>query len=54
MKLLERYIGKEAVVKLIDDAIGTNVTFDTCAKRGEQITSLREKVNALIKEAVSK
>jgi hypothetical protein len=54
MKLLESYIGKEAVVKLIDEAIGTDVTFNTCAKRADQIISLREKVNALIKEAITK
>ena len=54
MKLLEKYVGKEAVVKLIDEAIGTDVTFDTCAKRADQIISLRERVNALIKEAVAK
>ena len=54
MKLLESYIGKEAVVKLIDEAIGTNVTFDTCARKASQILSLREKVNELIKANVTK
>ena len=49
MKLLEKLTNKETVVKLIDEAIGTNVTFDTCAKNANQILSLRAKVNELIK-----
>ncbi len=49
MKLCEKYYGKEAVVKLIDEAIGTNVTFKTCAKSADQILSLREKINEMIK-----
>ena len=52
MKLAEKLCGREAVIKLIDEAIGTNVTFDTCAKKAEQILSLREKVNGLIAKSV--
>lgn len=54
MKLCAKYVGKEAVVKLIDEAIGTDVTFDTCAKSAEQILSLRERINMLIKEHTAK
>ncbi len=49
MKLCEKYYGKDEVVKLIDDAIGTDVTFNTCAKCADQILTLREKINQMIK-----
>ncbi|MBP3604973.1 MAG: DUF4091 domain-containing protein [Clostridia bacterium] len=52
MKLCEKYYGKAAVVKEIDAAIGTSVTFDTCAKSADAILKLREKINAMIKSAV--
>ncbi len=52
MKLCEKYYGKEAVIKLIDEAIGTNVTFDTCAKYAGQILELREKINEMIKNII--
>jgi hypothetical protein len=52
MKLCEKYCGKDTVVKIIDETIGTYVTFDTCAKSANQILTLREKINALIKEKV--
>ena len=51
MKLCEKYYGKEAIVKIIDEVIGCDVTFDDCATYAEQILEIREKVNALIKKA---
>ena len=50
MKLCEKLYGKETVVTLIDNTIGTGVTFDTCAKSADQILLLREKINRLIAE----
>ena len=52
MKLCEKYYGKAAVIKQIDAAIGTSVTFDTCAKSADAILNLREKVNTMIKAAI--
>lgn len=52
MKLCEKYCGKDAVVKVIDETIGATVTFDTCAKSANQMLALREKINSLIKEKV--
>jgi hypothetical protein len=49
MKLCEELCGKDAVVKIIDEEIGTYATFDTCAKSSKQILNIRERVNALIK-----
>ena len=51
MKLCEKYYGKEAIVKLIDEVIGCDVTFDDCATSAAEIHEIREKVNALIKKA---
>jgi len=52
MKLCESYYGKDAVVRVIDEAIGTDVTFDTCARNAAQILKIRETLNAMIKRAV--
>ena len=52
MKLCEKLYGKETVVNLIDNTIGTDVTFDTCAKSADQILLLREKINKLIKDKI--
>ncbi len=52
MKLCEKLYDKETVVKIIDEAIGCDVTFETCATYADQILEIREKVNALIKKKV--
>ena len=52
MKLCEKYYGKEAIVKIIDEVIGCDVTFDDCATNADQILEIRERINALIKKKV--
>ena len=52
MKLCEKLYDKETVVKIIDEVIGCDVTFDTCATNADQILEIRERVNALIKKKV--
>ena len=52
MKLCESFYGKDAVVKVIDDAMGLDVNFETCAKSADTILSMREKINTMIKNAV--
>jgi len=52
MKLCEKYYGKEIIVKIIDEAIGCDVTFHDCATSAAQIIEIREKINLLIKKAV--
>ena len=47
-KLCESLYGKEAVVKAIDDALGVDVTFNTCAKSANAILSLRQRINEMI------
>ncbi len=54
MRLCEKYYGKEKTVELIDEYIGADVDFDTCAKTADDLLSLREKINEMIKAAVSK
>ncbi len=53
MKLAEKFYGKEKIVALIDEYIGTDVTFDTCAKTDEALLMLREKINLMIREALN-
>lgn len=50
MKLCETLVGREAVVRLIDETLGEPVTFDTCAKNAKTVLTLREGINRLIKE----
>ena len=52
MKLCERYYGKEAVVKAIEEVFGKSITFDTCAKSSEMMLRIRKAVNDMIKKAI--
>ena len=54
MKLAEKYTSHETVVAVIENALGKELTFDTCAKSSETMLRIREDVNALIKNAVAK
>lgn len=51
MRLCEKYCGKEAIVSIIDEVIGKDVTFDDCATSAKQILEIRERVNALLKKS---
>ena len=52
MKLLESYIGKEKVVKLMEDMAGMEIKFDKYPHTSEYVLSFREAVNKLIKEQI--
>ena len=52
MKLCEKLYDKATVVKIIDEVIGCDVTFDDCATNADQILEIRERINALIKKKV--
>ncbi len=54
MRLCEKYCGKDEIVKIIDEVIGCDVTFDHCATNARQILEIRERVNALLKKALKK
>ncbi len=49
-KTLERYIGREAVVKMIDDFAGMNLTFSEYPRNNNYIPELIEQMQALIKK----
>ena len=52
MRMVEKYYGKEAIVKIIDEVIGCDVTFDDCATSASQILTIREKMNDMLKKAL--
>ena len=54
MKLCEKYYGHEAVVAAIEETFGKTLTFATCAKSGEMMLRIRERINEMIKSAISK
>ncbi len=54
MKLCESFYGHDRVVEEIEAVFGKTITFDTCTKSAEMTLAIRERVNALIKQAVSK
>ena len=54
MKLAEKYTSHDEVVAAIENALGKELTFDTCAKSSETMHRIREAVNAIIKNAVAK
>lgn len=49
-RTLEKYIGREKVVKLIDSAAGGELRFDSYPVDNEYILCLREKMEGIIKE----
>lgn len=52
MRMVEKYYGKEAIVKIIDEVIGCDVTFEDCARSAEQILTIRSKINTMLKKAL--
>ncbi len=50
MKLCEKYYGKDAVLKVIEDFIGCEVTFRTCAKSIDAMLGMRERLNEMLKK----
>lgn len=49
MKLAERLTSHATVVEAIEDALGLEMTFDTCAKSSDMMHRIREAVNSIIK-----
>ena len=52
-RTLEKYIGREAVVKLIEDEAGMEITFFNYPKNAEFIPGLMDKIRNMIKEYVA-
>ena len=49
-KLLESFVGKEQVMKIVESE--GKVEFNICPSNGEYIIKIREKINKKIKECV--
>ena len=54
MQRCEEYYSHEAVVAAIEEVLGEELTFERCALRSEEMLAVREKINSMIKAAVSK
>ncbi len=51
-ELLESFIGKDAVVELIEKETNTDITFESYPKSAELLLKLRKKVNEMIKSFI--
>ncbi len=52
MKLAESLTSHDTVVAAIENALGKEITFDTCAKSSESMHRIREAVNTIIKNKI--
>lgn len=52
MRLAESFVGKEKVVEAIENAFGGEIRFDRCATSTEQMLSVRNAVNEIIKKNI--
>lgn len=52
MRLAESFVGKEKVVEAIENAFGGEIRFDKCATSTEQMLSVRNAVNEIIKKNI--
>ena len=52
MQLCESLYSKEEVVAAMEEELGFEVTFDTCANSADQILRMRERINAMIKAKI--
>lgn len=52
MRLAESFVGKEKVVEAIENAFGGEIRFDICATSTEQMLSVRNAVNEIIKNNI--
>lgn len=52
MRLCESLYSKDAVVSVIEDVLGCELRFSTCAKSSDAILRIREKINEMIKAKI--
>ena len=52
LKLAETLCGRERVIEEIETLFGEEITFDKCAKSAEPLLMIRERINAMIAEAI--
>jgi hypothetical protein len=54
MKLCAELCGKENVVSALEKHLGYEIKFDKCVRSSREMLSVRELVNSMIKEEISK
>ena len=54
MQLCEQYYSHEQVVAAIEEVLDRELAFNVCAKSAKEMLAVREKINAMIKDAISK
>ncbi len=54
MKLAESLTSHKTVVDAMEKVLGKEMTFETCAKSSEIMLAIRESVNSIIKDSISK
>lgn len=54
MQTAEHFYSHADIVAAIEEELGTTLLFSTCAKSSEVMLRIRERINSMIKEAVSK
>lgn len=52
LKLLEQYIGREAVIDLLEEDLSEPITFQTYPKSASYLISVRNKINRLLKQFI--
>ena len=53
MKLCEKYYSHDEVVAAIEEELGYELTFDTCAHSANEMLRVRERINKMIKKALA-
>ena len=54
MQLAEKYYGHEEVVRVMEEALGDEITFTRCAHTADEMLRVREAVNELIRRGIGK
>ena len=52
LKLLEQYIGREAVIDLLEEDLSEPITFQTYPKSASYLISVRNKINRMLKQFI--
>ncbi len=52
LKLLEHYIGKEAVIELLEEDLSEPITFRSYPKSNAYFMGMRNKINRMIKRYI--
>jgi hypothetical protein len=54
MQLAEKYFSHDEVVRVMEEALGDEITFERCARSADEMLRVRRAVNELIVKGMSK